>query len=92
MILARRNSGSVFNRGRIEAFPFYCFRIFVELCRSARPQEVNSYRRFHPAWPFGGVGQSGYGREVAFEVMHECSAVKSVFLNVNAQVKRWYAR
>jgi hypothetical protein len=92
MILARRNSGSVFNRCRIEAFPFYCFRICVVLCRSARPEEENSYRRFHPASLFGGVGWSGYGREVGFEVMHECGQMKSVCLNVNAQVMPWYAR
>jgi acyl-CoA reductase-like NAD-dependent aldehyde dehydrogenase len=53
---------------------------------------VNSYKRVHPASPFGGVGQSGYGREMGFEVMHEYTQVKSVWLNVDAQILPWYAR
>jgi acyl-CoA reductase-like NAD-dependent aldehyde dehydrogenase len=53
---------------------------------------VNSYKRVHPASPFGGVGQSGYGREMGFEVMHEYTQVKSVWVNVDAQIAPWYAR
>jgi acyl-CoA reductase-like NAD-dependent aldehyde dehydrogenase len=53
---------------------------------------VNSYKRVHPASPFGGVGQSGYGREMGFEVMHEYTQVKSVWVNVDAKIAPWYAR
>ena len=38
-----------------------------------------------PASPFGGVGQSGYGREMGFEAMREYTQVKSVWVNVDAQ-------
>jgi betaine-aldehyde dehydrogenase len=53
---------------------------------------VNSYKRVHPASPFGGVGQSGYGREMGFEVMREYTQVKSVWVNVDAKIAPWYAR
>jgi acyl-CoA reductase-like NAD-dependent aldehyde dehydrogenase len=53
---------------------------------------VNSYKRVHPASPFGGVGQSGYGREMGFEAMHEYTQVKSVWVNVDAKIAPWYAR
>jgi acyl-CoA reductase-like NAD-dependent aldehyde dehydrogenase len=53
---------------------------------------VNSYKRVHPASPFGGVGDSGYGREMGFEVMHEYTQVKSVWVNVDASVPPWYPR
>ncbi len=53
---------------------------------------VNCYKRAHPASPFGGVGQSGYGREMGFEVMHEYTQVKSVWVNVDAKIAPWYAR
>lgn len=53
---------------------------------------INSYKRVHPASPFGGVGQSGYGREMGFEVMHEYTQVKSVWVNVDAQIPPWYRR
>ena len=53
---------------------------------------VNSYKRVHPASPFGGVGQSGYGREMGFEVMHEYTQVKSVWVNVDAKIPPWYPR
>jgi betaine-aldehyde dehydrogenase len=53
---------------------------------------INSYKRVHPASPFGGVGQSGYGREMGFEVMHEYTQVKSVWVNVDAKIAPWYPR
>jgi branched-chain amino acid transport system substrate-binding protein len=30
---------------------------------------INSYKRVNPGSPFGGVGQSGYGREMGFDAM-----------------------
>jgi betaine-aldehyde dehydrogenase len=53
---------------------------------------INSYKRVHPASPFGGVGQSGYGREMGFETMHEYTQVKSVWVNVDAKIPPWYPR
>ena len=53
---------------------------------------INSYKRVHPASPFGGVGQSGYGREMGFEVMREYTQVKSVWVNVDAPMSQWYRR
>jgi aldehyde dehydrogenase (NAD+) len=51
---------------------------------------INSYRRVNPGSPFGGVGRSGYGREMGFEVMHEYTEAKSVWVNVDAQLPNWY--
>jgi len=53
---------------------------------------INSYKRVHPGSPFGGVGQSGYGRDMGFEAMHEYTTVKSVWVNVDAQLAPWYQR
>jgi aldehyde dehydrogenase (NAD+) len=53
---------------------------------------VNSYKRVNPGSPFGGVGQSGYGREMGFEAMHEYTATKSVWVNVDAQIPPFYSR
>jgi acyl-CoA reductase-like NAD-dependent aldehyde dehydrogenase len=53
---------------------------------------VNTYKRVNPGSPFGGVGRSGYGREMGFEAMHDYTDAKSVWVNVDAQVPPWYAR
>ncbi len=53
---------------------------------------VNSYKRVNPGSPFGGVGQSGYGREMGFDAMREYTQVKSVWVNVDAQIPTWYPR
>jgi len=53
---------------------------------------VNSYKRVHPASPFGGVGESGYGREMGFEAMREYTQLKSVWINVDAQIPPFYRR
>ncbi len=53
---------------------------------------INCYKRVHPASPFGGVGQSGYGREMGFEAMREYTTVKSIWVNVDAQIPAWYPR
>jgi acyl-CoA reductase-like NAD-dependent aldehyde dehydrogenase len=53
---------------------------------------VNSYKRVSPGSPFGGVGNSGYGREMGFEAMHEYTEPKSVWINVDAAIPAWYPR
>ena len=53
---------------------------------------INSFKRVNPGSPFGGVGQSGYGREMGFEAMREYTQVKSVWVNVDAQIPPWYPR
>ncbi|MCG3759451.1 aldehyde dehydrogenase family protein [Vibrio cincinnatiensis] len=53
---------------------------------------INCYKRVNPASPFGGVGRSGYGREMGFEVMREYTQVKSVWVNVDAKLPPFYKR
>ena len=53
---------------------------------------INSYKVVHPGSPFGGVGESGYGREMGFEVMREYTQPKSVWVNVDAQIPPHYVR
>ncbi len=53
---------------------------------------VNSYKRVNPGSPFGGAGNSGYGREMGFEAMHEYTYAKSIWINVDAQLPVWYPR
>jgi betaine-aldehyde dehydrogenase len=53
---------------------------------------INSYKRVNPGSPFGGVGQSGYGREMGFDVMREYTQVKSVWVNIDAQIPPHYKR
>ncbi len=53
---------------------------------------VNTYKRVNPGSPFGGVGQSGYGREMGFEAMHDYTDAKSVWINVDANLPPWYVR
>jgi aldehyde dehydrogenase (NAD+) len=38
------------------------------------------------------VGESGYGREMGFEVMREYTQVKSVWVNVDAKIEPNYQR
>jgi acyl-CoA reductase-like NAD-dependent aldehyde dehydrogenase len=53
---------------------------------------VNCYKRVNPGSPFGGVGVSGYGREMGFDAMREYTEVKSVWINVDAQIAPHYPR
>jgi len=53
---------------------------------------INSYKRVSPGSPFGGVGQSGYGREMGFDAMREYTQARSVWVNVDAQIPPWYTR
>ena len=53
---------------------------------------INCYKRVNPGSPFGGVGASGYGREMGFDAMREYTQVKSVWVNVDAQITPHYPR
>jgi aldehyde dehydrogenase (NAD+) len=53
---------------------------------------VNCYKRVHPGSPFGGVGESGYGREMGFDVMREYTQAKSVWINIDAKLPSYYPR
>lgn len=53
---------------------------------------INCYKRVNPGSPFGGVGQSGYGREMGFDVMREYTQAKSVWVNIDAQITPHYPR
>jgi acyl-CoA reductase-like NAD-dependent aldehyde dehydrogenase len=53
---------------------------------------INCYKRVNPGSPFGGVGQSGYGREMGFEAMNDYTEAKSVWVNVDAQIPPFYKR
>lgn len=53
---------------------------------------INCYKRVNPGSPFGGVGVSGYGREMGFDAMREYTQVKSVWVNVDAVLAPHYAR
>lgn len=53
---------------------------------------INCYKRVHPGSPFGGVGESGYGREMGFEAMREYTQPKSVWINVDAEIPPFYRR
>jgi len=53
---------------------------------------INCYKRVHPGSPFGGVRESGYGREMGFEAMREYTEAKSVWVNVDAAIPPYYPR
>jgi len=53
---------------------------------------INCYKRVNPGSPFGGVGVSGYGREMGFDAMREYTQVKSIWVNVDAQLAPHYVR
>jgi acyl-CoA reductase-like NAD-dependent aldehyde dehydrogenase len=53
---------------------------------------VNTYKRVSPGSPFGGIGLSGYGREMGHEAMHGYTDPKSIWVNVDADVPAWYRR
>lgn len=53
---------------------------------------INCYKRVHPGSPFGGVGESGYGREMGFEAMREYTQPKSIWVNVDAEIPPFYRR
>nr|ACZ51384.1 putative gamma-hydroxymuconic semialdehyde dehydrogenase [Pseudomonas sp. NyZ402] len=53
---------------------------------------INCYKRVSPGSPFGGIGQSGYGREMGFEAMHDYTEARSVWVNVNATIPAHFKR
>lgn len=53
---------------------------------------VNCYKRVHPAAPFGGVGASGYGRDLGLECLHEYTAPKAIWINYDANLPPFYSR
>jgi len=53
---------------------------------------INCYKRFHPGSPFGGVKDSGYGREMGFEAMHEYTDPKAVWVNYAGNTPPFYKR
>ncbi len=53
---------------------------------------VNCYKRVHPGSPFGGVGQSGFGRDLGPECLHEYTEPKSLWFNYDARIPPFYPR
>jgi acyl-CoA reductase-like NAD-dependent aldehyde dehydrogenase len=53
---------------------------------------VNSYKRVNPGSPFGGIGVSGYGREMGFEAMREYTEPKATWINIDAHLPAYYPR
>lgn len=53
---------------------------------------INSYKRVNPGSPFGGMGKSGYGREMGFEAIHDYTEAKSIWVNVDATIPPHFAR
>jgi aldehyde dehydrogenase (NAD+) len=53
---------------------------------------INCYKRVNPGSPFGGMGSSGYGREMGFEAMREYTESKSVWVNIDAEIPPFYQR
>lgn len=53
---------------------------------------INSYKRVNPGSPFGGVGKSGYGREMGFEAIHDYTEAKSIWVNVDAKIPPHFQR
>jgi acyl-CoA reductase-like NAD-dependent aldehyde dehydrogenase len=53
---------------------------------------INCYKRVSPGSPFGGIGQSGYGREMGFEAIHDYTEARSVWVNVDAKIPPHFKR
>jgi len=48
---------------------------------------VNTYRRTNYATPFGGMKQSGLGREMGLEAIHEYTETKSIWIDTGPGIK-----
>lgn len=46
---------------------------------------VNTYRAISPISPFGGFGQSGYGREAGMDAIHDYTRTKATWINTSAE-------
>ncbi|WP_299729473.1 aldehyde dehydrogenase [uncultured Tateyamaria sp.] len=44
---------------------------------------VNTYRAISPIAPFGGYGQSGYGREAGLDAIHDYTRTKTTWINTS---------
>jgi aldehyde dehydrogenase (NAD+) len=53
---------------------------------------INSYKRVSPSSPFGGIGQSGYGRDLGPESIEGYTYAKSVWVNFDAALPPFYPR
>lgn len=51
---------------------------------------VNTFSMLDSAVPFGGVKQSGFGRELGMEAMDLYTTTKSVWVDLNEQGLNWY--
>ena len=48
---------------------------------------INSYRVVAPQVPFGGVGESGWGRESGTEAMADYTRTKAVWVELEGQTR-----
>ena len=46
---------------------------------------INTYRVISPIAPFGGFGQSGYGREAGMDAIHDYTRTKTVWVNTSEE-------
>ncbi|MFQ5860826.1 MAG: aldehyde dehydrogenase [Dehalococcoidia bacterium] len=51
---------------------------------------INDHHRLHPAVPWGGFKDSGYGREGSFDFIHEYTAPKYICVRIDPQALDWY--
>ena len=47
---------------------------------------VNNYRIVSHAMPFGGFGESGMGREIGFDALHDYTEIKSVWIDTGNRI------
>lgn len=53
---------------------------------------VNDHHRNDPSSPWGGMKDSGIGRENGHEALHEYSQIKSVVVNTSDQPFDWFVQ
>jgi acyl-CoA reductase-like NAD-dependent aldehyde dehydrogenase len=52
---------------------------------------INTYNMIHPASPFGGYKQSGYGRELGKHALDLYTEIKSVWVDLSDKPIGWFA-
>lgn len=52
---------------------------------------INTYKRVYPGSPFGGMGASGYGRDLGIESIQGYTDAKAMVFNYGAGVHNFYA-